>query len=59
MQTPIGTLTRDQRLNLSSLLGNGLPITIVGRRPGDEFVTAGGVAREEIDPQTMQSRLVP
>ena len=33
-------------------------LSLVGRGKGDEFVTAGGVCRNEIDPKTMQSRLV-
>jgi predicted flavoprotein YhiN len=58
-QTQIGVLTRDERQMLVSLLGEGVPLTLIGRRPWDEFVTAGGVARDEIDPQTMQSHIVP
>jgi predicted flavoprotein YhiN len=55
----VSTLTRDQRQSLTSLLGDGMPLTLVGRRPGDEFVTAGGVSRQEIDPKTMESKIVP
>lgn len=29
------------------------------RRPGDEFVTAGGVSLEEVDAETMQSTICP
>jgi len=36
-----------------------LPLTVVGRRNGEEFVTAGGVCTDEVDPRTMHSRLVP
>lgn len=36
-----------------------LPITVVGKGAGDEFVTAGGMDLEEIDPKTMQSRIIP
>ena len=32
---------------------------IVGRRPGDEFVTAGGVSLDEVDSKTMMSKIVP
>lgn len=34
-----------------------LPLTIIGRRPGDEFVTAGGISLTEVDPSTMQSKV--
>ncbi len=36
-----------------------LPLNAVGRAAGDEFVTAGGVATDEIDPRTMQSKICP
>lgn len=42
---------------LSDLLGNGIPLTLLARRPGDEFVTAGGVVTDELDSETMQSRI--
>lgn len=34
-------------------------VDIVGRSAGSEFVTAGGVDTDEIDPSTMQSRVTP
>lgn len=34
-------------------------IKVVGRLPGDEFVTAGGIELKEIDSKTMQSRICP
>ena len=36
-----------------------LPLTVVGRGAGDEFVTAGGIPTEEVDPLTMQSTICP
>ena len=36
-----------------------VPLTVVGRRPGDEFVTAGGVSLNEIDANTMESKICP
>lgn len=36
-----------------------MPFTIVGRVAGDEFVTAGGVALNEVDAKTMESKLCP
>ncbi len=34
-----------------------IPLTVIGRGVGDEFVTAGGVELSEIDPKTMMSRV--
>lgn len=34
-----------------------LPLEVIGRGAGDEFVTAGGVKLEEVNPSTMESRL--
>lgn len=45
------------REKISRLLGDGIPLTLVDRRPGDEFVTAGGVNTDEIDGETMESRI--
>jgi predicted Rossmann fold flavoprotein len=53
----VGTLSRNDRESLSTLLGNGIPLTITDRRPGDEFVTAGGVSTDEIDGETMESKI--
>jgi predicted Rossmann fold flavoprotein len=47
-----------ERRRLAKLL-QGLPLTVVGSRPLDEaIVTAGGVDTREIDPRTMESRLL-
>lgn len=35
------------------------PLNIIGKNPGEEFVTAGGVSLNEVDDKTMQSKLVP
>ncbi|MEN9558471.1 MAG: hypothetical protein RL141_840 [Candidatus Parcubacteria bacterium] len=37
----------------------GIPLTVIGRDAGDEFVTAGGVELLEVNPSTMESRLCP
>lgn len=34
-------------------------VSVVGRLPGEEFVTAGGVDTSEVDPKTMESRICP
>ncbi len=49
------TLTKDQRRQIAHLLSGQLNLSLAARRPGDEFVTAGGVALEEVDPKTMRS----
>ena len=36
-----------------------LPLTLIGRGAGDEFVTAGGVELREVDPRTLESKLAP
>jgi len=36
-----------------------MSLTIIGRSPGDEFVTAGGVDLGEVNPKTMESKLCP
>ncbi len=36
-----------------------IPLTVIQRGAGDEFVTAGGVNLHEVDPLTMQSRVCP
>jgi predicted flavoprotein YhiN len=55
----IGNMSKQQRHDLASLLGNGIPLTLLQRRPGDEFVTAGGVSLDEVEPKSGQSRIVP
>lgn len=55
----IGNLSKEKRTTLATLFGEGIPLTLIQRRPWDEFVTAGGVALDEVDPQSGQSRLVP
>jgi predicted Rossmann fold flavoprotein len=59
LETPVHAITREQRLLLVRLL-KGLPLAVKGARPWTEaIVTAGGVSTAEIDPRTLQSRLVP
>ncbi|MEI7512315.1 MAG: aminoacetone oxidase family FAD-binding enzyme [Candidatus Uhrbacteria bacterium] len=36
-----------------------IPLSVVARGAGDEFVTAGGVDLDEVDPQTMESKVCP
>ncbi|MBI5421565.1 aminoacetone oxidase family FAD-binding enzyme [Candidatus Peregrinibacteria bacterium] len=37
----------------------GVPLTVIGRAAGDEFVTAGGVSLKEVDSKTMESKICP
>ena len=55
--TKLADITSQKRKTLLHLLENGLPLTLTQRRPGDEFVTAGGVNTDEINPQTMESNI--
>lgn len=52
-------ITKEERKKLSHLLSGDLTLTLIQRRPGDEFVTAGGVDTDEINPQTMESLITP
>lgn len=51
-------ISRVDRQRLAGTI-SALPLTVVGRRNGEEFVTAGGVQTDEVDPRTMASKLVP
>lgn len=53
-----GEISKQELLKVGTWLKN-LPLTITSRRAGDEFVTAGGVSLEEVDPSTMQSKVCP
>lgn len=56
--TKTNQVTREQRQALVALLKD-LRVTIKGFRPIDEaIITSGGVKTAEIDPKTMQSKLV-
>ena len=51
-------LTREQRQALAQILKH-FPVEIIGPRPAaDAIVTSGGVKVSEIDPNTMESKLV-
>ena len=52
-------VSKSGRKEIIRLLTGGLELTLVQRRPGDEFVTAGGVSLEEVDSKTMRSKLNP
>lgn len=51
-------LTKEQIRTLAGWL-KAIPLHVVGRGAGDEFVTAGGVDLKEVDPSTMESKIRP
>ena len=54
----VNSVTRPERFELARLL-KSLDFTVTGTRPVEEaIVTSGGVNVKEIDPKTMQSKLV-
>lgn len=54
----VGQISSKKRERLVRTL-QALPLTIIGTRPiAEAIVTAGGVATREIDPRTMESKLV-
>ena len=55
----VDDITREERLALGNLLKN-IPLTVKETRHLDEaIITRGGIDVKEIDPSTMQSKLVP
>ena len=57
-ETRLNSLTKEQRLTILTLLKN-LPLTIIGTRPIEEaIVTGGGVDCNELNPKTMESKLI-
>ena len=57
-QEKVHDITREQRQALLAVL-KAFPVEITGKRPAAEaIVTTGGVKVEEVDPRTMESRLV-
>ena len=56
--TKVNEITREQRRALVHLFKN-FPVNITGTRPIDEvIVTSGGVSTKEVNPRTMESKLV-
>ena len=52
-------LTREQRQSILALM-KALPVEVTGPRPVEEaIVTAGGISVKEVNPSTMESRLLP
>lgn len=58
-QRKVNQLTREERERLAALI-KAFPILIKGKEPVERAViTSGGVSVKEVDPKTMQSKLVP
>ena len=56
--TKVNAITREQRQRLLRLF-KAFPVSVSGTRPINEaIVTAGGVSTKEINPRTMESKLV-
>ena len=56
--TKVNSITREQRQELIKLF-KAFPVDISGPRPVDEaIVTAGGVSTKEVNPRTMESKLI-
>ncbi len=55
---PVHEITKEERRRLVALL-KAFPVSVSGFRPMDEaIVTAGGVSTKEVNPRTMESKLV-
>jgi|CXWL01.1.fsa_nt_gi predicted Rossmann fold flavoprotein len=52
-------ISKQKRRDIAEWLSGGVKLTLLQRRPGDEFVTAGGVTLSEVDEHTMSSKLNP
>ena len=58
-ETKINQITREQRTRLVEVIKE-LPVTPLSFRPIEEaIVTAGGVAVSQVNPKTMESKLLP
>lgn len=54
----VNEITKEERMRIVNLLKN-LEVTVTGFRPIEEaIVTAGGISTKEINPKTMESKLI-
>lgn len=51
--------SKDMKKQLAQFLSWWWNITLTMRKPGDEFVTAGGVSLDEVNSSTLESKIVP
>lgn len=54
-----GAEVGEKALNKAVEMLKNTEVTVTGRLPGDEFVTAGGIDLKEIDSKTLQSKICP
>ena len=52
-------ITKEERKNIAKAFSGEIKLTLISRMKGDEFVTAGGVALDEINKNTMESKITP
>jgi len=58
-RTKVHDITKEQRRCVLQLM-KALPVNIAGTRPVDEaIITSGGVSVKEVNPTTMESKLLP
>ena len=56
--TKVNSITREQRHRLLQLF-KAFPVSVTGTRPVDEaIITSGGVSTKEVNPRTMESKLI-
>lgn len=56
--TKVNSITREQRLRLVQLF-KAFPVSVSGTRPiAEAIVTAGGISTKEVNPRTMESKIV-
>lgn len=51
--------SKDMKKHLAQFFTWWWKVTLTMRKPGDEFVTAGGVSLDEVDSSTLQSKIAP
>jgi predicted Rossmann fold flavoprotein len=56
-ETYAASISKKDREHIAELLWKWIPITLIERRPWDEFVTAWWVSTDEIDSETMESKV--
>ena len=54
-----GEITKEERKNITKVFSGEIKLTLLSRMKGDEFVTAGGVSLDEVNKNTMESRITP
>ncbi|MGB9839606.1 NAD(P)/FAD-dependent oxidoreductase [Thermovenabulum sp.] len=56
-EKPVNQVSKEERMKLVELLSN-LKLTVIGCREKEAIITRGGVSVKEINPKTMESKLV-